>query len=97
VIGAKDLRCRTLKQQLDDVVNLCQTRKNLSRQIDVLYADQVPRRMRLGACTRGVTAPRVYAYTCVRLHLVAACARGVECSTPTRCPHPRRLYWTRAQ
>ena len=48
VVGAKDLRCRTLKQQLDDVVNLCQTRRFLPRQIDVLYADQV--RVRVRGC-----------------------------------------------
>ena len=42
VVGAKDVRCRTLKEQLDNLVNHCQTRKHLHRQIDVLYADEVP-------------------------------------------------------
>ena len=41
VVGSCDMRCRTLKCQLEKLVNYCQTTGALPRQIDVLIADQV--------------------------------------------------------
>ncbi len=41
VLGAKDVRCRELKEELLHTVGYCWELKKIRRQIDVLYADEV--------------------------------------------------------